>query len=40
MTVEHTEGKGDPSSTDCLLGMDWAVIGSTEAVCAAETVLV
>ena len=37
---QHTAGIGDPSSIDCLLGMDWAVIGSTGAVPAAETVLV
>jgi len=25
-------GTDDPSSTDCLLGMDWAAVGSPEGV--------
>lgn len=35
-----TGGNGEPSSIECLLGMDWAVIGSTGGVPAVETVLV
>ena len=40
MLHDLTGGIADPSSIDCLLGMDWAVIGSTGAVPAAVTLLV
>ena len=40
MVQDLTGGIGDPSSIDCLLGMDWAAIGSTGAVPVAVTVFV